>query len=132
MDLNNFQKCFILFFFIKLIDGSEFCKKENCEKQIKDIDCDKLVRRMRKKEQFKLTNFEDYEELFKSETKKMFFVESSGRSYLTSRQACAVESAIRNSGLNVFVIAMTSQGNYCNNKKDMQTKRNERYGYRKI
>jgi hypothetical protein len=44
----------------------------------------------------------------------MFFVESSGRSYLTARQACAIESAIRNSGLNVFVVAMTSKGNIVN------------------
>ena len=32
-----------------------------------------------------------------------------------------VESAIRNSGLNVFVIAMTSEGNYCNDKNNTQT-----------
>ena len=29
-----------------------------------------------------------------------------------------VESAIRNSGLNLFVIAMSSQGNYCNDETD--------------
>jgi hypothetical protein len=80
----------------------------------KDIDCNRLVMRMRKKEQLKLTGFDDEEEneVLRSEKKKMFFVESSGRSYLTARQACAVESAIRNSGLNVFVVAMTSKGNY--------------------
>jgi len=121
-----------LLLFINIIYGSEFCSTENCDEvkeqkdidlkqQIdrrkenqKDIDCNKLVMRMRKKEQFKLTGFDDDVEnqVLRSEKKKMFFVESSGRSYLTARQACAVESAIRNSGLNVFVVAMTSKGNY--------------------
>jgi hypothetical protein len=88
-------------------------KDKKTERQI-NIDCNKLVMRMRKKEHLKLTGFDDEEEneVLKSENKKMFFVESSGRSYLTARQACAVESAIRNSGLNVFVVAMTSKGNY--------------------
>jgi hypothetical protein len=88
-------------------------KDKKTERQI-NIDCNKLVMRMRKKEHLKLTGFDDEEEneVLKSEKKKMFFVESSGRSYLTARQACAVESAIRNSGLNVFVVAMTSKGNY--------------------
>ncbi len=132
MNFITFIKCFILLLFINIIYGSEFCSTENCDEvkeqkdidlkqQIdrrkenqKDIDCNKLVMRMRKKEQFKLTGFDDDVEnqVLRSEKKKMFFVESSGRSYLTARQACAVESAIRNSGLNVFVVAMTSKGNY--------------------
>jgi hypothetical protein len=132
MNFIIFEKCFIFILFIKIIYGSEFCTTDNCDevkqqkdnnlKQQKDrrterqqdIDCNKLVMRMRKKEQLKLTEFDDDEEneALRSENKKMFFVESSGRSYLTARQACAVESAIRNSGLNVFVVAMTSKGNY--------------------
>jgi hypothetical protein len=132
MNFITFEKCFIFMLFINIIYGSEFCSTENCDEvkqqkdidlkqQIdrrteiqKDIDCNKLVMRMRKKEQLKLTGFDDDEEngVLRSEKKKMFFVESSGRSYLTVRQACAVESAIKNSGLNVFVVAMTSKGNY--------------------
>ena len=132
MNFITFEKCIIFMLFINIIYGSEFCSTENCDEvkeqkdidlkqQIdrrkenqKDIDCNKLVMRMRKKEQFKLTGFDDDVEnqVLRSEKKKMFFVESSGRSYLTARQACAVESAIRNSGLNVFVVAMTSKGNY--------------------
>jgi hypothetical protein len=139
MKFITFEKCFILLLFVNIIYGSEFCSTENCdevkqqidrktEKQKdidlkqqtnkkterqREIDCNKLVMRMRKKEQLELTGFEDNEnDVLRSEKNKMFFVESSGRSYLTARQACAVESAIRNSGLNVFVVAMTSKGNY--------------------
>jgi hypothetical protein len=133
MNFKTFEKCLILLLFIKIIYGSEFCSTDNCDemKQQKDInlkqqidkrterqiniDCNKLVMRMRKKEQLKLTGFDDEEsEALRSEKNKMFFVESSGRSYLTARQACAIESAIRNSGLNVFVVAMTSKGNIVN------------------
>ena len=40
---------------------------------------------------------------------KLFFIESSGRNYLTPRDACAIESAAKNSGLDGFIIfAMTS------------------------
>ena len=40
---------------------------------------------------------------------KLFFVESSGRNYLTPRDGCAIESAVKNSGLDGHIIfAMTS------------------------
>ena len=40
----------------------------------------------------------------------LYFVESSGRNYLLAREACAIESAIRNSGLaGNIIVAMTSQ-----------------------
>ena len=39
----------------------------------------------------------------------LFFVESSGRNYLTPRDTCAIESAIKNSGLaGNIIVAMTS------------------------
>ena len=41
--------------------------------------------------------------------KNLFFVESSGRNYLTPRDACTIESAVKNSGLQGHIIvAMTS------------------------
>ena len=43
------------------------------------------------------------------ENNKLFFIESSGRNYLTPRDACAIESAVKNSGLDGYIIfAMTS------------------------
>ena len=35
---------------------------------------------------------------------EMFFLETAGRSWLTPREACALESAARNSGLNVVMV----------------------------
>ena len=41
--------------------------------------------------------------------KNLFFVESSGRNYLTTRDACTIESAVKNSGFAGYIIvAMTS------------------------
>ena len=40
----------------------------------------------------------------------MFFIESSGRTHLTAREACSIESAVSNTGLGGhIVIAMTSK-----------------------
>jgi hypothetical protein len=41
---------------------------------------------------------------------KIFFIESSGRDHLLPRQACAIESALRNSGIDTLVVVMTSKG----------------------
>ena len=38
----------------------------------------------------------------------MFFIESSDRDHLLTRQTCAVESAIRNSKIDQFYVVMTS------------------------
>ena len=38
----------------------------------------------------------------------MFFIESSGRDHLLTRQTCAVESAIQNSKIEQFYVVMTS------------------------
>ena len=38
----------------------------------------------------------------------MFFIESSGRDHLLTRQTCAVESAIKNSKIEQFYVIMTS------------------------
>ena len=39
----------------------------------------------------------------------LFFIESSGRNYLGPRDACAIESAVKNSGISgLIVVAMTS------------------------
>ena len=47
--------------------------------------------------------------ILSKENNKLFFIESSGRNYLTPRDACAIESAIKNSGLDGYIIyAMTS------------------------
>ena len=48
-------------------------------------------------------------QLLSNANNKLFFVESSGRNYLTPRDGCAIESAVRNSGLDGYIIfAMTS------------------------
>ena len=38
----------------------------------------------------------------------MFFIESSGRDHLLTRQTCAVESAVKNSKIEQFYVIMTS------------------------
>ena len=48
-------------------------------------------------------------QLLSNTNNKLFFVESSGRNYLTPRDGCAIESAVKNSGLDGYIIfAMTS------------------------
>ena len=48
-------------------------------------------------------------QLLSNANNKLFFVESSGRNYLTPRDGCAIESAVKNSGLDGYIIfAMTS------------------------
>ena len=48
--------------------------------------------------------------ILSEKNKNLFFVESSDRNYLRAREACSIESAIRNSDLKGhFVIAMTAQ-----------------------
>ena len=49
-------------------------------------------------------------EIISDKNNNLFFIESSGRSYLTARETCAIESAIINSGLDGnIIIAMTSK-----------------------
>ena len=40
---------------------------------------------------------------------KIFFIESSGRNHLLPRQVCAIESAVRNAGIENIVVVMTSK-----------------------
>ena len=72
----------------------EFCSKadENCEERTNQLspdvfDCDKSY-----ETKIPLRQIED----FWANRPKMFFIESSGRPHLKARQACSVESAIRN------------------------------------
>ena len=52
----------------------------------------------------------DTNNIMSKKNKNLFFVESSGRNHLTARFACAVESAIKNSGLKGnIIVAMTSK-----------------------
>ena len=68
---------------------------------INGIDCDKsdLVKLPHLHEKLSIEN--DVES-------QMFFIESSGRDHLLTRQACAVESALRNSRLSRIIV-----GKYC-------------------
>ena len=48
-------------------------------------------------------------DVISKENKNLFFIESSGRNYLNPRDACAIESAVKNSGLaGHIIVAMTS------------------------
>ena len=48
-------------------------------------------------------------DILSKENNNLFFVESSGRNYLSPRDTCAIESAIKNSGLaGHIIVAMTS------------------------
>ena len=48
--------------------------------------------------------------IFSKNSENLFFIESSGRNYLRPRDACAIESAVKNSGIaGKFIIVMTSR-----------------------
>ena len=45
-----------------------------------------------------------YSEVLQSDNNHIFFIESTGKDYLTPRQACSVESSIRNSNVSRTVV----------------------------
>lgn len=102
--------CFYLSFLLIPLVRSQYCSKDDC---FPDLSCDKIIIKSRKKTTIKLLSIEDETEDWKrSDVLKMFFIESSGRDHLMPRQACALESAIRNSGIDTLVVAMTSKGKF--------------------
>ena len=68
---------------------------QNC--YVDDVDCEKSDYIKLAPLHKKLSDENDIES-------QMFFIESSGRDHLLTRQACAVESALRNSKLSRIIV----------------------------
>lgn len=51
---------------------------------------------------------------------KLFFIETSGRDYLTTRQACAVESVVQNGGVRAIVVMASDDLNLSANNATYQ------------
>jgi len=109
--LFNFKmKCLLLTSaLLCALASAQHCEKDNC---FSGLSCDKILLKPRKKTTINLLPIdEDGDELWRlPRTPKIFFIESSGRDYLMPRQACSVESAVRNSGIDTIVVAFTSKG----------------------
>ena len=82
------------------------------------IDCNNrqmfLTKSAKESMLIRLNNIESNEtcndnNILSNESNNLFFIESSGKSYLNPRDCCAIESAVKNSGLDGnIIIAMTS------------------------
>jgi hypothetical protein len=100
---------FLIVYLLIAFANGQYCDKENC---FEGLSCDRIISKSRKKTTINLVSIdEDENEEWKlPEVPKIFFIESSGRDHLLPRQACTVESAIKNSGIQTVIIAMTSKG----------------------
>ena len=86
-----------------LVDFSVLCAK-NTDKRSLSQDS-KLIKLIDIESSDCDTNY-----IMSRKNKNLFFVESSGRNHLTPKDACAIESAVKNSGLKGhIIIAMTSR-----------------------
>ena len=120
-----YSVCECLFVFIMLLlSNFQYMESnaENLQKESEEGRCDPIICPTSKKDFEYLSNQERLIELMDIEStddnitqllsnsnNKLFFVESSGRNYLTPRDGCAIESAVKNSGLDGYIIfAMTS------------------------
>ena len=120
-----YSTCKFSILFITLLLSNFQDTESNAENLIKESEerrCDPIICPASKKDlkyssnQGHLIELMDIEstddnitQLLSNANNKLFFVESSGRNYLTPRDGCAIESAVRNSGLDGYIIfAMTS------------------------
>ena len=86
---------------------------EKCDPIICPISQKDLKSSSNQQNEIALVNIESNEDqiikILSNTNEKLFFVESSGKNYLTPRDGCAIESAVKNSGLDRHMIfAMTS------------------------
>ena len=86
---------------------------EECDPIICPISQKDLKSSSNQQNEIALVNIESNEDqiikILSNTNEKLFFVESSGKNYLTPRDGCAIESAVKNSGLDRHIIfAMTS------------------------
>lgn len=97
------MKYFCLLYIFSIINASEISEANNQPKkfptsQKKIIDLLDIE-----------SNDCSHKTLLSKDTNKLFFTETSGKPYLTPRYACAIESAVKNTGLSGHIIVvMTS------------------------